>query len=213
VQSLQLLGLCLIQAAKLSIKMMRYSAIILSGGKSTRMNGEDKGLILFQKKPLIEHVISRLAPQTNEIIISANREIEVYETFGYSVLQDATNSFLGPLAGFLLGLTHAKQDYVLTVPCDSPLLPLNLAQRLYDGMTETNSDIAIARSNGITHPVICLMKKNLLPSLQTYMVRGERKVGAWQKSQTYCEVEFSDCGNAFANLNSIVELRELELKL
>ena len=192
---------------------MSCSAIIISGGQSTRMNGADKGLILFQKKPLIQHVISRLTPQTDEILISANREIEVYETFGYPVLQDATNSFLGPLAGFLLGLTHAKQDYVLTVPCDSPFLPLNLAQRLYDGMTETKSDIAIAKSDGVTHPVFCLMKKSLLPSLQTFMSGGERKVGAWQRSQTYCEVEFSDCGNAFVNLNSIDELRELELKL
>ena len=86
---------------------MSNSAIILSGGRSTRMNGEDKGLILFQSKPLIQHVISRLIHQTDEILISANREIQVYETFGYPVLQDATNSFLGPLAGFLLGLTHA----------------------------------------------------------------------------------------------------------
>jgi len=193
--------------------MMSNSAIILSGGRSTRMNGEDKGLILFQSKPLIQHVISRLIPQTDEILISANREIQVYETFGYPVLQDTNNRFLGPLAGFLLGLTHAKQDYVLTVPCDSPLLPLNLAQKLFDGMTETNSDIAIANSDGITHPVFCLMKKSLLPSLQTFMSKGELKVGAWQKSQRYCEVEFSNCGNAFVNLNSINELRELELTL
>jgi molybdenum cofactor guanylyltransferase len=193
--------------------MISNSAIILSGGRSTRMNGEDKGLILFQSKPLIQHVISRLIPQTDEILISANREIQVYETFGYPVLQDTNNCFLGPLAGFLLGLTHAKQDYVLTVPCDSPLLPLNLAQKLFDGMTETNSDIAIANSDGITHPVFCLMKKNLLPSLQIFMSKGERKVGAWQKSQRYCEVEFSNCGNAFVNLNSINELRELELTL
>jgi len=192
---------------------MRNTAIILSGGQSTRMNGADKGLILFQKKPLIYHAISRLSTQSDEILISANREIEVYESFGYPVLQDSTNSFLGPLAGFLLGLTHAKQDYVLTVPCDSPLLPLNLAQRLYDGMNKTNSDIAIAKSDGVTHPVFCLMKKNILPSLQTFMNRGERKVEAWQKTQTYCEVDFSDCANAFVNLNSIDELRELELKL
>jgi molybdopterin-guanine dinucleotide biosynthesis protein A len=192
---------------------MSNSTIILSGGRSTRMNGEDKGLILFQKKPLIQHVIARLIPQTVEILISANREIEIYETFGYPVLQDATDTFLGPLAGFLLGLTHAKQEYVLTVPCDSPLLPLDLAQRLYNGMTESNSDIAIASSGGVTHPVFCLMKKGVLTSLQIFMGRGERKVGAWQKSQAYCEVDFSDCGNAFVNLNSIEELRELELKL
>ena len=109
---------------------MHISAIILSGGRATRMNGVDKGLVQLQQKPLIAHVIELLAPQADEIFINANREILQYEAFGLPVLKDENEEFIGPLAGFSLGLQHAKHDYVLTVPCDSPLLPLDLAERL-----------------------------------------------------------------------------------
>jgi molybdenum cofactor guanylyltransferase len=196
---------------------MPISAIILSGGRATRMNGVDKGLVLLQQKPLIAHVIARLQLQVDEIFINANREIAQYEAFGLPVLKDENAEFLenyiGPLAGFSLGLQHAKHDYVLTVPCDSPLLPLDLVERLYNGMAASRMDIACASSDGNTHPVFCLMKKSVLPSLQAYIESGERKVSTWQKSQKYIEVDFSDCNEAFVNLNTHEDLKALELKL
>ena len=161
------------------------SGIILAGGRASRMNGVDKGLVLLQSKPLITHVIERLAPQVDEIFINANREILQYQAFGYPVLkdigqQDVTDEFLGtyigPLAGFCLGLQHAKHEHVLTVPCDSPLLPLNLVERLLSGMDESPADIAVASSDGNAHPVFCLMKKNVLPSLIAFLEAGGRKV-------------------------------------
>jgi molybdenum cofactor guanylyltransferase len=192
---------------------MLISSIILSGGRATRMNGEDKGLVLLQQKPLIAHVVGRLKTQVDEILINANREIAAYEAFGFPVLQDENEEFLGPLAGFNLGLQHAKHDYVLTVPCDSPLLPLDLAERLYNSMTASLMDIAVASSDENVHPVFCLMKKSVLPSLQAYIESGERKVSAWQKSLKYIEVDFSDCDDAFTNLNTFEDLAALELKL
>ena len=177
------------------------------------MNGVDKGLVLLQNKPLVQHVIARLKPQVDEILINANREIANYQSFGYPVLQDVTDDFLGPLAGFSLGLQHAKHDYVLTVPCDSPLLPLDLAERLLNGMTAAFADIAVASSDGDTHPVFCLMKKSVLPSLTAFLEQGERKVSAWQKSQKYVEVDFSDNSDGFINLNTFDDLKALELKL
>lgn len=198
--------------------MKRLSAIILSGGRATRMGGVDKGLVLLQKKLLVQHIIERLTPQVDEILINANREIAQYETFGFKVLQDENPEFLGPLSGMLLGLKHAQHDLVLSVPCDSPLLPLDLAARLYNSMLESNADIAVASSDGNTHPVFCLMKKSVLPSLIEFLDAGERKVSSWQKSQPYIEVDFSDCAlqdgtSAFTNLNTLEELRELALKL
>ena len=193
--------------------MNNFSSIILSGGRATRMGGVDKGLILLKNKPLIAHVIHRLQPQRDEIFINANREVSQYETFGLKVLQDENPEFLGPLAGILLGLRHAKYDLVLSVPCDSPLLPLNLVERLTKNMLESHADIAIASSDGNAHPVFCLMKKSVLPSLVDFLDAGERKVNTWQKSQKYIEVDFSDCSEAFVNLNTLEELRELELKL
>ncbi len=193
--------------------LKQTSAIILSGGRATRMNGVDKGLVLLQQKLLITHVIERLQPQVDEIFINANREVAQYQQLGYSVLQDESDDFLGPLAGFLLGLKHAKHDYVLTVPCDSPLLPLDLAERLLNGMAASRMDIAVSSSDENTHPVFCLMKKSVLPSLTEYLASGERKVSTWQKSQKYVEVDFSDCNDAFVNLNTLEDLSTLETKL
>ncbi|HSF71890.1 MAG TPA: molybdenum cofactor guanylyltransferase MobA [Methylotenera sp.] len=188
------------------------SCIILAGGRATRMNNVDKGLVLLQNKPLIAHVIARLKPQADEILINANREIAAYEAFGYPVLRDENEEFIGPLAGFSLGLQHAKHDYILTVPCDSPLLPLSLADRLLNGISEAHADIAVASSDGDTHPVFCLMKKSVLPSLIEFLDAGERKVSTWQKSLNYTEVNFSNNSDEFINLNTFDDLKTLELK-
>ena len=192
---------------------MAVSSIILAGGRATRMGGVDKGLVVLQQEALTAHVIARLKSQVDEIFISANREIETYKTFGYPVLQDANADFIGPLAGFFLGLQNARYDYVLTVPCDSPSLPLDLAERLLSGMSASGADIAVASSDENSHPVFCLMKKSVLPSLLAYIERGERKVSAWQKSQQLVEVDFSDCSEAFTNLNTFDDLAAVELKL
>ena len=198
--------------------MIKISSIILAGGRATRMGGADKGLVQLQNKPLIQHVIQRLTPQVDEIIINANRGINQYQALGYPVIADEISGFSGPLAGFCLGLKHAKHDFILTVPCDSPLLPLDLASRLLAALIENNADIAIATSNGDTHPVFCLCKKNLLGSLEDYLNNGGRKVSAWQKEQEYIQVDFSDCidkngHDAFINLNTLEDISTLELDL
>jgi molybdopterin-guanine dinucleotide biosynthesis protein A len=192
---------------------MPVTAIILSGGLATRMGGIDKGLVELNGKSLVQHVIERLSKQTEEILINANREIVQYQHFGYPVLQDETADFIGPLAGFSLGLQHARHEYLLTVPCDSPLIPVDLSQRLLAALTSQNADIAVATSEGDAHPVFSLCKRNVLPSLTAYLAQGGRKVSAWQKQQAYVEVDFSDQAEAFVNLNTLHELDALALKL
>lgn len=192
---------------------MSITAIILSGGLATRMGGVDKGLVLLKDKPLVQYVIERLAPQVDEILINANREIPQYQGLAYRVLQDETPDFIGPLAGFNLGLKHANHEYLLTVPCDSPLLPMDLAERLLLDLIENNADVAVATSEGDAHPVFALCKKSVLPSLTSYLQQGNRKVSAWQKSLSYIEVDFSDKADAFINLNTFEELNALALRL
>lgn len=177
------------------------------------MGGVDKGLVLLQQKPLVQHVIDRLASQTSEILINANREIPQYGAFGYPVLPDDIAGFIGPLAGFSLGLQHAKHDYLLTVPCDSPLLPMDLADRLQANLLTQDAEIAVASSDGNAHPVFCLCKINVLPSLLSYLQQGGRKVSAWQRSLRYIEVDFSGQSDAFVNLNTLADLTALEEKL
>lgn len=192
---------------------MHITSIILSGGRATRMNGLDKGLVLLQNKPLVQHVIERLTPQVDQIIINANRTLEEYQAFGHNIAQDETDEFLGPLAGFLIGLKQAKHDLVLTVPCDSPLLPNDLASRLLSALEQSSDDLAIATSDGDTHPVFCLMRKSVLPSLIDFLERGERKVSAWQNSLKLVKVDFSDCHEGFVNLNTLDDLTQLEKQL
>lgn len=192
---------------------MQVSSIILSGGRATRMGGIDKGLVKLRNKPFIAHVIERLKPQVDEILINANREFEQYQTFAYPVISDEHADFVGPLAGCYLGLKHAKHEYVLAVPCDSPFLPLDLVSRLMSALLAHNAQIAVAKSEGDTHPVFCFCKKEVLPSLEVYLASGGRKVSAWQKAQRYVEVDFTENADAFVNLNTFEELAALELKL
>jgi molybdenum cofactor guanylyltransferase len=189
------------------------SAIILSGGRATRMGGIEKGLALLHNKPLIQHVIERLSPQADEILINANRELEQYQGFNSPILSDENPEYIGPLAGFSLGLQHCKHDYLLTVPCDSPLLPIDLTERLLSALVTQSTDIAVASSAGNTHPVFSLCRKSVLPSLTSFINEGGRKVSAWQKSLAYIEVDFNDCDDAFINLNTLEDLASLELKL
>jgi molybdenum cofactor guanylyltransferase len=192
---------------------MAVSAIILAGGRATRMSGAEKGLVLLQNQPLIAHVINRLTPQVDEILINANRALKQYAAFNLAIHQDENPDYIGPLAGFSLGLQHCQHDYLLTVPCDSPLLPLDLTPRLFHALQLQNADIAVATSAGNSHPVFSLCKKNVLPSLTNFINQDGRKVSAWQKSLNYIEVDFSDNDEAFINLNTLEDLSALELKL
>ena len=185
---------------------MSVTALILAGGRATRMGGVDKGLVLFNQKPLIAHVIERLQLQVDEIIINANRELETYRTLGYQVLPDEIADFAGPLAGILLGLKYAKSEYLLTSPCDCPLLPADLCERLMAALNTHHADIAIAASQNKDHPVICLCKKTVLAGLESYLQQGGRKVSAWQKSLHHVHVDFSVTPDAFSNINTMDEL-------
>lgn len=196
----------------------KISAIILSGGKATRMGGTDKGLMPLAGRPMISYVIDRLQPQVDELLISANREPEKYAQFDLPILSDQHAGFIGPLAGFQLGLKHASYDYVLAAPCDAPLLDPALVTTLYEALIENSADIAVAKSDGNPHPVFCLCKKSVLTSLEAFIEKGQRKVSVWQKSLAYVEVDMSEPNadgitEAFVNVNTTEDLALVEAKL
>lgn len=189
---------------------MSITGVILAGGLGRRMGGIDKGLVNFHGAPIIFQVISRLMPQVDEILINANRETGRYAAFGYPVISDQISGFAGPLAGLHAGMLNAKNDFVLTVPCDSPLLPENLAERLMEALIHAQADIAIAQTGAQLHPVFCLCNKSLLPELTEYLLSGERKVETWVNRQKLAKVNFEDNPQAFANVNTPEELAALE---
>jgi molybdopterin-guanine dinucleotide biosynthesis protein A len=189
---------------------MSISGVILAGGMGRRMGGADKGLIEFLGRPMIEHVAERLRPQVGEILINANRELAHYGSLGYPVIEDEIGGFAGPLAGLHKAMLVAAHPYVLTVPCDSPLLPHNLAERLMNGLMERDADLAVAKTGIQSHPVFCLCRTALLPNLEAFLKDGGRKIDAWYSTLEVAEVQFSDNAKAFANVNTPEELVWLE---
>ena len=188
----------------------QITGLILAGGKARRMGGIDKGLISFKGQSMVMHVIKRLSTQVGAILINANREIERYQSLGFNVVTDEINDFAGPLAGLHAGMKVAKTEFILSVPCDSPLLPNDLSQRLMTALESQNADIAVAKIGEQHHPVFCLCRTILAQDLETYLNAGGRKVDEWQKKHAYVEVRFDDNPSAFSNVNTPEELSKLE---
>jgi molybdopterin-guanine dinucleotide biosynthesis protein A len=189
---------------------MSITGVILAGGLARRMGGIDKGLIQFAGKPMVAHVVDRLRPQVDEILINANREIERYADFGYNVVSDEIEGFAGPLAGLHRGMCAASNPFVLTVPCDSPFLPNDLASRLMQELVQSNAELAVAKTGAQAHPVFCLCSKNLKAHLESYLQNGGRKIDTWYGTLKVVEVGFDDNPGAFSNINTIEELKSLE---
>jgi molybdopterin-guanine dinucleotide biosynthesis protein A len=183
----------------------KISALILAGGQAKRMRGADKGLVPLHDKPLIAWVLESIAPQVDEILISANRNIDAYGTFGHPVLQDGSPDFNGPLAGLLRGLETAKHPLVLCVPCDTPFLPVDLAVRLLAALEESQAQVAVAATHDHVHRTVCLCRRDLSHHLAAFLEKGGRKVGDWQGNLKSVEVLFAEW-DKFQNFNTSQEL-------
>jgi len=184
--------------------MNSVTGIVLAGGQGRRMGGVDKGLQLLHGKPMVEHVIGRLAPQVDEILINANQNLEAYGRFGHRVVPDAIGGFAGPLAGLHAGLGAARHALVLTVPCDSPFLPPDLLARLQKQLS--GSDLAVAKTGDQAHPVFSLVRVSVLDHLSGFLSAGGRKIDAWYSTLKIVEVPFDDEADAFRNINTREEL-------
>ncbi|HHX8453645.1 TPA: molybdenum cofactor guanylyltransferase MobA [Vibrio diabolicus] len=182
------------------------SWVILAGGQASRMGGKDKGLIELNQKPLIEHVIERLSPQTPRILINANRNQDAYSKFGF-VFSDQFKDFPGPMGGIHAGLMHAETDWVGFVPCDSPQINTDLVERFCQAVKE-DSDILVAHDGDHQQPVFTLYHKRVLPKLTAFLERGDRKIILLYKECNTSYVDFSDSANCFVNLNTPEELAQ-----
>lgn len=159
----------------------------------------------------------RLSPQVGHVLINANRNLAAYESFGVPVVVDAVPDFAGPLAGILAGLEQCQTPYLLTAPCDSPFVPTDLAARLSTALAEAGARIAMpvtlepdenGRPRRQVQPVFCLIDAALADDLTTYLQQGGRKIDAWTARHPSVEVVFDDAA-AFANINTLAELRQL----
>ncbi|MFZ1901184.1 MAG: molybdenum cofactor guanylyltransferase MobA [Azonexus sp.] len=186
------------------------TGVILAGGLGRRMGGVDKGLQLLNGRPLVSHVIERLAPQVDELLINANENGERYAAFGHRVVPDQIPDFAGPLAGVHAALSAAAYPLVATAPCDSPFLPADLVFRLFSALTATNANLAVARTFDQPHPVFCLCRRAVLPHLSEFLAGGGRKFESWYATLNIVEVPFDDEADAFENINTREELGRFE---
>lgn len=185
-------------------KRLAVTGLILAGGQGLRMGGQDKGLVDYKDKPLVDWVIERLLPQVDELLISANRNLDEYSNRGYRVVTDSLPDFQGPLAGMLAGLQLARHEWMLSVPCDVPHLPRNLVMHLAEHAA--GREAVFARDAERDHPAILLLNKACLPKLMDYLEKGERSVKGLLGALNVAAAAFPDPA-AFGNMNEASQLK------
>ena len=206
-------------------------AVILAGGRGSRMGGADKGLQQLKGRALAWHALQRLQTQIGGapalIGINANRNLVDYSVWGHPVWVDEVAGFAGPLAGFDTALLQCQQHtpplpYLLTVPCDSPNFPLDLLSRLAFALADHGADIAVACGTDAdrqgspvlrVQPVFCLMRTQLRANLNNYLAQGGRKIADWTAQLATVQVAFNIPGDdplAFFNTNTAEQLQQLE---
>lgn len=183
------------------------TGVILAGGRSRRMGGDDKGLISFQKRPLVQYAINAIRPQVDHIVVNANRNLQQYQSYGLPVISDSLSDFQGPLAGMLAALQQSETDYILTIPCDSPFIPSHYRQRMMETLLASGRKLAVATDGKRLQPVFCLIHRSLQDDLQLYLQRGERKIEQWLRQHDIAVVDFSDQPDCFININQPEDLQ------
>lgn len=187
------------------------SAIILAGGRATRLGGVDKALLPLAGQPMLAHVLARLAPQVEDIVISYNRDHTALAAFGCTLVADPSPDHAGPLTGIAAALPHCRHELIAVVPCDVPLLPGDLVQQLMAPL-QADIDLVVADDGERLQPLVVLMRRRLLPLLQRYLMGGNRKVKEWIAQQAMTTASF-ESASAFANVNTAEELLRVEQSL
>jgi molybdopterin-guanine dinucleotide biosynthesis protein A len=185
------------------------TAVVLAGGRARRMGGQDKGLITLNQALLIEYALTALHDQVDAILINANRNIERYETLGYPVIEDRHSGFNGPLAGMASALSSMHTRFLVTVPCDSPALPLDLVDRLLAARARDGAELAVAHDGTRMQPVFALLERTLLPSLEQFLEADGRKIDQWYARHRLALADFSDQPDAFTNVNTPEDLARM----
>ncbi len=187
--------------------MPLITGLILAGGQGTRMGGADKAQQMLHGKALLAHVADRLLPQVDELLVSAARA-DAYPEFTTALKARIVTDELagaGPLAGVHAGLKAARNEWLVTAPCDAPFLPADLVARLFAALNTGSADLTLARTADGRHPVFALMRRSVLPVLTQYLAAGGRKADGWYQGLKVIEVAFDDA-KAFTNINTREEL-------
>ncbi len=190
------------------------TAVVLAGGKARRMGGEDKGLVEVAGRPMIVHAVAALRPQAAEVVVNANRNAVEYRAItGCRIIADTVGGFAGPLAGMASALEASAGGFLLTAPCDSPLVAPDLGPGLHAALARDGAEIAVAHDGERMQPVFALLTRGVLPSLLAFLEAGERKIDAWYATRHTVVTDFSDAPDTFLNVNTPRERERLERRL
>lgn len=195
-------------------------AILLAGGRGQRLGGSDKGLLPFRAQPLAQHVLDRLAPQAEQIVISANRHVDRYALFNHPVVTDGDFAYHGPLAGicsalrYILEPPYPSPDWVLLAPCDTPFYPIDLAACLLEGLraataqTPTNSDwLCLIPHDGTRYQPLCsMLRPSALAPLESALIQKNYKVQDALLELPALTVAVNARAEGFFNINYIEQL-------
>lgn len=176
------------------------SAVILAGGRGQRMGTQNKGLLSLAQKPLVAHVIARLAKQISRIVISANDDLDAYRQFGLPVIPDQLTNYPGPLGGIYSVMQSERSEWLITVPCDTPYLPLDYVERMCTAMNDHDAYVAhdgIRQQSGF-----CLLRHSLLPIIEQRIRANQFAVYRFLDAVAAQAVDFSDEAGAFVNINT-----------
>ena len=182
----------------------KVTGVVLAGGKASRMGGRDKGLLVLNGKPLWQHVAEILAPQVNRVAISANRNLDIYQASGLTVIRDTLTDFPGPLAGMLSVMQQLDSPWFLFSPCDTPHIPHSLLARMQALRAE--SPVVWVHDGDRDHPTIALVHRQLITEIERYLSQGERRVMVFMRQVGGHAVDFSDVKSAFSNGNTPEDL-------
>ncbi|WXT99753.1 MAG: Molybdenum cofactor guanylyltransferase [Catillopecten margaritatus gill symbiont] len=186
-----------------TIKTQQITAVILAGGRSRRMNNQDKGLIKFNQKPLVQHIIEAFENEVGTVLINANRNQAQYQKFTKNpIISDDMEDFQGPLAGFAKAMKISKTPYLLVLPCDCPMVGKELLQDLKMALIDSKMDISVAHDGDRLQPTFALLKTSLLDNLLQYLQKNNRKIDLWYQQNKTIEVDFSKHKKKFININT-----------
>ncbi len=174
------------------------------------MGGSDKGLIRLAGQPMLWYVLEVLRPQVARVVVNANRNLDSYREFGCDLVSDVVGNFSGPLAGMASGMQAASTPYVVSVPCDSPLVTGDLVARLYRALREQDAEVCVVHDGDRMHPVFLLLRRELVDSMLAFLNAGERKIDRWFERHRLAVCDFSDCPDAFINVNRQTDVERLE---
>jgi len=189
------------------------TGLVLAGGQGRRMGGEDKGLVMLAGQPMVAHVLAVLRPQVGPMLVNANRNHARYAAFGHPVITDEMDGYQGPLAGVLAGLRHCSTEFLVTAPCDAPLVAPDLVARLHAALDAAGAELAVASDGERLQPVFLLLRASLASSLEAYLAGGGRKIDGWFGQLRVAEADFSDASDTFVNVNDPGERQRVEARL